>query len=85
MVPNVAPPTDKTCTSLQELDLLFSLIYEEYFTAGDQSVSKSFAHFDNLQQQDTQPTLNVQPTLEPTTQPKNVNDKETNIDQAADA
>ncbi|GJW21880.1 retrovirus-related pol polyprotein from transposon TNT 1-94 [Tanacetum coccineum] len=33
---------------------------------------------------DTQPTLNVQPTLEPTT-PTNVNAEETNTDQAADA
>ncbi|GKD01729.1 retrovirus-related pol polyprotein from transposon TNT 1-94 [Tanacetum coccineum] len=72
-------------TSLHELNLVFSPIYEEYFTVGNQSVSKSFALSDNLQQQDTQPTLNVLPTLELTIPPTNVNDKETNIDQAADA
>ncbi|GJV04746.1 retrovirus-related pol polyprotein from transposon TNT 1-94 [Tanacetum coccineum] len=84
LVPNVVPLADMTDTSLQELDLLFSHMYEEYFTAGNQSVSKSSALSDNLQQQDTQPTLNVQPTLEPTTPPTNVNAEENNIDQAAD-
>ncbi|GJT79770.1 gag-pol polyprotein [Tanacetum coccineum] len=49
------------------------------------SVSKYFALFDNLQPQDTQPTLNVQPTLEPITPPTNVNAEETNINQATDA
>nr|GEW35230.1 reverse transcriptase domain-containing protein [Tanacetum cinerariifolium] len=32
MVPNVSPPADITDTSLQELDLLFSPMYQEYFT-----------------------------------------------------
>ncbi|GJW54996.1 retrovirus-related pol polyprotein from transposon TNT 1-94 [Tanacetum coccineum] len=59
-------------------------MYEEYFTAGNQSVSKSSVLSDNLQQQDTQPTLNVQPTLDPTTT-TNVNAEETNTDQAANA
>ncbi|GKG40636.1 hypothetical protein Tco_0467413 [Tanacetum coccineum] len=48
-------------------------------------MSKSFALSDNLQQHDTQPTLSIQPTLEPIIQPINVNAKENNIDQAADA
>ncbi|GJS16015.1 hypothetical protein Tco_0410487, partial [Tanacetum coccineum] len=65
----VSPPAEKTDTSLQELELLFSPMYEEYFNAGNQSVSKSSALFDNLQQHDTKPTLNVQPTLEPTISP----------------
>ncbi|GKC76424.1 retrovirus-related pol polyprotein from transposon TNT 1-94, partial [Tanacetum coccineum] len=69
----------KTYSSLQELDLLFSPMYEEYFTQGNQSVSKPFALSDNHQQQDTQPTLNVQPTLEPTTPTTNVNAKETTL------
>ncbi|GKG05753.1 hypothetical protein Tco_0325839, partial [Tanacetum coccineum] len=60
-------------------------MYEEYFNAGNQSVSKSFALSDNLQQQDTQPTLNVQPTLEPIIPPTNVNAEENNTDQAEDA
>nr|GEZ17305.1 reverse transcriptase [Tanacetum cinerariifolium] len=50
---NIADP------SLQDLDLLFSHMYKECFTVGNQSVSKSFALFDNSQQHDTQPTLNV--------------------------
>nr|GEU73097.1 hypothetical protein [Tanacetum cinerariifolium] len=48
-------------------------------------MSKSSALFDNSKQQDTQPTLNVQHTIEPTTPTTNVNIKETNTDQAADA
>ncbi|GJR92851.1 retrovirus-related pol polyprotein from transposon TNT 1-94 [Tanacetum coccineum] len=67
LVPKLVPPADITDPSLQELDLLFSPLYEEYFTAGNQSVSKSSAFSDNSQQQDAQPTLNVQPTVEPTT------------------
>ncbi|GKD65056.1 retrovirus-related pol polyprotein from transposon TNT 1-94, partial [Tanacetum coccineum] len=82
LVPNVSPLADKIDTSLQELDLLFSPLFEEYFSTGNQNVSKSFALSDNLQQQDTQPTLNIQPTLEPTTPTINVNTGEY---QAADA
>ncbi|GJU44346.1 retrovirus-related pol polyprotein from transposon TNT 1-94 [Tanacetum coccineum] len=37
LVPNVVPPADQTDTSLQELDLLFSPMYEEYFTVGNQN------------------------------------------------
>ncbi|GJT41655.1 retrovirus-related pol polyprotein from transposon TNT 1-94 [Tanacetum coccineum] len=85
LVPNVVCPADKPDTSLQELDLLFSPMYEEYFTTGNQSLSKSSALYDNIQQQDKQPTLNVQPTLEPITPPTNVNAEENNTDQAIDA
>ncbi|GJX73318.1 retrovirus-related pol polyprotein from transposon TNT 1-94 [Tanacetum coccineum] len=84
LVPNVVPPSDKTNTSQQELDLLFNPMYEEYFTIGNPSVSKSFTLSGNLQQQHTQPTLNVQPILELTTPPINVNAEENNTDQAAD-
>ncbi|GKD79199.1 hypothetical protein Tco_1341820 [Tanacetum coccineum] len=41
LVPKVAPPADKTAPSQQELELLFSRMYEEYFNAGNKSVSKS--------------------------------------------
>ncbi|GJT04796.1 hypothetical protein Tco_0839258 [Tanacetum coccineum] len=41
LVPKVVPPADKTATSRQELELLFSPMYEEYFNAGNPSVSKS--------------------------------------------
>ncbi|GKA09004.1 hypothetical protein Tco_0688335 [Tanacetum coccineum] len=64
-VPNSCfPPADKTATSQQELELLFSPMYKEYFNAGNPSVSKSFALSDNSKQQDTQPTTNNQPTTE---------------------
>ncbi|GKA82141.1 retrovirus-related pol polyprotein from transposon TNT 1-94 [Tanacetum coccineum] len=48
-------------------------------------MSKSFALFDNSQQQDTQPTANVQPTTEPVTPTITVHAKENNGTQAADA
>nr|GEZ89623.1 hypothetical protein [Tanacetum cinerariifolium] len=64
LVLNVSSLTDTDDSSLQELDLLFSHLFKEYFTIGNQSVSKSCALFDNLQQQDIQPTLFVQPSLE---------------------
>ncbi|GJV36370.1 retrovirus-related pol polyprotein from transposon TNT 1-94 [Tanacetum coccineum] len=60
-------------------------MYQEYFTIGNQSVSKSSALSDNLQQQDTRPTLTVQPIIEPITPPTDVNAKENNKDQTEDA
>ncbi|GKE61066.1 hypothetical protein Tco_1511433, partial [Tanacetum coccineum] len=69
LVPKVVPPADKTATSQQELKLLFSPMYEEYFNAGNPSVSKSSALSDNLQQHDTQPTTNIHPTSEPINPP----------------
>ncbi|GJW13359.1 hypothetical protein Tco_0017492 [Tanacetum coccineum] len=67
LVPNVSPTADTTASSLQKLDFLFILLFEEYFTAGNQSVPNSFALSDNSQQQDTQPTTNIQLTTEPIT------------------
>ncbi|GKE62811.1 hypothetical protein Tco_1513178 [Tanacetum coccineum] len=43
LVLKVIPPTDKTTRSRQELELLFSPMYEEYFNAGNPSLSKSSA------------------------------------------
>ncbi|GJT23307.1 hypothetical protein Tco_0893244 [Tanacetum coccineum] len=43
LVPKVVPPADKTATSRQELELLFSPMYKEYFNAGNPSVSTSSA------------------------------------------
>ncbi|GJS99336.1 retrovirus-related pol polyprotein from transposon TNT 1-94 [Tanacetum coccineum] len=60
-------------------------LFEEYCTTGNQSVLKCFSLSDNSQQQDTQPTTNVQPITESITQPTTINAKENNIDQAADA
>ncbi|GJR27530.1 retrovirus-related pol polyprotein from transposon TNT 1-94 [Tanacetum coccineum] len=85
LVPNVSPPADTNAPSLQVLDFLFSPLFEEYFTARNQSVSKSSALFDNSKQQDTQPTSNIQPITASTTPTTNVNAKENNNDQAADA
>ncbi|GKB90857.1 hypothetical protein Tco_0963129 [Tanacetum coccineum] len=76
LVPKVVPPADKTATSQQELELLFSPMYEEYFNAGNPSVSKSSALSDNSTQHDTQPTLNAPPTSEPINPPTNVNAEE---------
>ncbi|GJV22001.1 hypothetical protein Tco_1371021 [Tanacetum coccineum] len=73
LVLKVVPPADKTATSQQELELLFSPMYKEYFNAGNLSVSKSFALSDNSTQHDTQPTLNYPPTSEPINPPINVN------------
>ncbi|GJW36608.1 retrovirus-related pol polyprotein from transposon TNT 1-94 [Tanacetum coccineum] len=41
LVPNVVPSTDTTTPSLQELDLLFSPLFEEYFTTGNKKVAES--------------------------------------------
>nr|GEU78116.1 hypothetical protein [Tanacetum cinerariifolium] len=43
LVPNDVRTVEKTDTSPQDLELLFSPMYEEYFNAGNQSVSKSSA------------------------------------------
>ncbi|GKB94794.1 integrase, catalytic region, zinc finger, CCHC-type containing protein [Tanacetum coccineum] len=76
--------SNKTYTSsLQELELLFSPMFEEYFNGGNQGVSKSSALFDN-HQKDTSPKLNVQPTSEPSTPTTNANAEENNTDQAID-
>ncbi|GKA30839.1 hypothetical protein Tco_0717144 [Tanacetum coccineum] len=63
LVPNVSTPADTTDPSLQDLELLSSPMYEEYFTTGNQSVSKASAFSDNSQQHDTQPTLNIRQQL----------------------
>ncbi|GJT85964.1 retrovirus-related pol polyprotein from transposon TNT 1-94 [Tanacetum coccineum] len=58
LVPNGSPLADINAPSLQELEFLFSPLFEEYFTAGNQKP--------------------ITPTI-------NVNAKENNNDQAADA
>nr|GFA84339.1 integrase, catalytic region, zinc finger, CCHC-type, peptidase aspartic, catalytic [Tanacetum cinerariifolium] len=37
LVPNVSPSADADTLSLQELDFLFSPLFEKYFTAGNQT------------------------------------------------
>nr|GEW04733.1 retrovirus-related Pol polyprotein from transposon TNT 1-94 [Tanacetum cinerariifolium] len=85
LVPKVSPPADTNAPSIQELEFLFSPLFEEYFTAGNHSVSKSSSLSDNSTKQNTQPTINIQPTTEPITPTTNVNVKENNNDQATDA
>ncbi|GJW36128.1 retrovirus-related pol polyprotein from transposon TNT 1-94 [Tanacetum coccineum] len=63
----------------------YTPLFEEYFTVGNQSVSKTSALSDNSTQQDTQPTMNVQPTTEPITPTTTVHAKENNTNQATDA
>nr|GEV96311.1 retrovirus-related Pol polyprotein from transposon TNT 1-94 [Tanacetum cinerariifolium] len=67
--------------SQQELDLLFGPLYDEFFTVGTLSVNKSSSLTNNSNQQDTQPTTNIQPTSEPST-PTYVHAEENNVNQA---
>ncbi|GJU71537.1 retrovirus-related pol polyprotein from transposon TNT 1-94 [Tanacetum coccineum] len=85
LVPNVSPPADTIALSLQYLEFLVSPLFEEYFIVGNQSVSKSSTLSDNSKQQDTQPTANILPIIEPITLTINVNAEENNNYQAADA
>ncbi|GJU88184.1 retrovirus-related pol polyprotein from transposon TNT 1-94 [Tanacetum coccineum] len=84
-VPNVSPLVDTSAPSLQELEFLFSPVFDEYFTVGKSSVSKSSALTDNSQPQDTQPTLNIPHTTKLIIPPTNVNDEENNNNQADNA
>nr|GEW51089.1 hypothetical protein [Tanacetum cinerariifolium] len=64
---NVSSLADAHVPSQQELDLLFGPLYDEFLTAGTSSVNKSSSPTNNSNQQDTQPTTNIQPTSEPFT------------------
>nr|GEV23850.1 hypothetical protein [Tanacetum cinerariifolium] len=75
LVPNVSPPANKIDPSQQELGFLFSTLFEEYFTAGNQSVSKPSALSDNSTQQDIQPTTVIKPKW----LWKNKKDKDNNV------
>ncbi|GJY79137.1 ribonuclease H-like domain-containing protein [Tanacetum coccineum] len=85
LVPIVSPPAVIDAPLLQELDLLFSPLYDEFFTVGNISASKSSSLSDNSPQQDTQPTTNVQPTIEPITPTTTVHIEENNDNQTEDA
>ncbi|GKA77941.1 hypothetical protein Tco_0784478 [Tanacetum coccineum] len=80
LVPNVSPSADADTPSLQELDFLFSPLFEEYFTARNLSVSKSSVLSNNSKQQDTHPTVNVQSIIELITPTKTVTAEENNTD-----
>nr|GEW31647.1 hypothetical protein [Tanacetum cinerariifolium] len=64
---NVSSSAKAHVPSQQELDLLFGPLYDEFLTAGTSSVNKSSYPTKNFNQQDTQPTMNIQPTSEPST------------------
>ncbi|GKB30583.1 retrovirus-related pol polyprotein from transposon TNT 1-94, partial [Tanacetum coccineum] len=81
---NVSPSADTTNSSQQELDLLFGPLYDEFFNAGTSSVNKSSSCTVNFQQQDTQPTMNIQSSSEPTTPTKTVHAEENNDNQVVD-
>ncbi|GJR38794.1 retrovirus-related pol polyprotein from transposon TNT 1-94, partial [Tanacetum coccineum] len=76
-------PPDTTAPSQQVLDLLFCPLYDDFFNASNSSVNKSSSPTDNSAQQDTQPSMNIHPTIELTTS-TNVNAEENNDNQAAD-
>nr|GEX50469.1 uncharacterized mitochondrial protein AtMg00810-like [Tanacetum cinerariifolium] len=78
---NVSSSADAHVLSQQELDLLFGPLYDEFFTAGTLSVNKSSSPTNNSNQQDTQPTTNIQPTSKPST-PTYVHAEENNVNQA---
>ncbi|GKC79817.1 retrovirus-related pol polyprotein from transposon TNT 1-94 [Tanacetum coccineum] len=80
---NVSPSADTTIPSQQELDLLFGPLYDEFFNTGTSRVNKSSSPTDNSSQQDTEPSMNIHPTIEPST-PTNVHAEENNDDQAED-
>ncbi|GJV34698.1 retrovirus-related pol polyprotein from transposon TNT 1-94 [Tanacetum coccineum] len=82
LVPNVSLSADTDAPSLQELDLLFSPMYDEFFTAGNLSVSKSSTLFDDSTQKDTHATTNVQPITELITSTTTVHVEENNTNQA---
>nr|GEW11310.1 hypothetical protein [Tanacetum cinerariifolium] len=78
---NVSSSADAHVPSQQELDLLFGPLYDEFFIAGTSSVNKSSSPINNSNQQDTQPTSNIQSTSVPST-PTYVHAEENNNDQA---
>ncbi|GJX07248.1 retrovirus-related pol polyprotein from transposon TNT 1-94 [Tanacetum coccineum] len=81
-LPDVVPLAVKTDLSQQELEFLFNPLFEEYFSARNQSVQKSTSPTDNSKQKVTQPSANAQQPSTPTT---NVNAADNNNDQAEDA
>nr|GEX77464.1 retrovirus-related Pol polyprotein from transposon TNT 1-94 [Tanacetum cinerariifolium] len=58
---------DAHIPSQPELDILFGPLYDEFFTASTSSFNKSSSPNNNSNQQDTQPTTNIQPTSKPST------------------
>ncbi|GJX94663.1 retrovirus-related pol polyprotein from transposon TNT 1-94 [Tanacetum coccineum] len=78
---NVSPSADTTVPSQQELDLLFGPLYDEFFNDGTSRINKSSSPIDNSAPQDIHTSMNIHPTLEPST-PTNVHAEENNDNQA---
>nr|GEY14727.1 retrovirus-related Pol polyprotein from transposon TNT 1-94 [Tanacetum cinerariifolium] len=78
---NVSSSADAHVPSQQELDLLFGPLYDIFFTTCTSSVNKSSSPTNNSNQQDTQPTTNIQPPSKPST-PTYVHAEENNDNQA---
>nr|GFA20890.1 hypothetical protein [Tanacetum cinerariifolium] len=81
-IQNVSSSADAHVPSQQELDLLFGLLYDEFFTAGTSSVNNSSSPTNNSNQPDTLLITNIQPTSESST-PTYVHAEE-NIDNQAE-
>nr|GFA26164.1 hypothetical protein [Tanacetum cinerariifolium] len=79
-IPKPSVLADAHVSSQQELDLLFGPLYDEFFTAGTSNVNKSSSPTKKSNQQDTQHTMNIQPTSEPST-PTYVHAEENNDNQ----
>ncbi|GKD66550.1 gag-pol polyprotein [Tanacetum coccineum] len=80
---NVFPSADTTTPTQQELDLIFGPLYDEIFTTGTSSVNKSSSPSNNSTQQDTQTSMNIHLTSEPSTL-TNVHAEDNNDNQAED-
>nr|GEX19292.1 ribonuclease H-like domain-containing protein [Tanacetum cinerariifolium] len=78
---NVSSSADAHVPSQKELDLLFCPLYDEFFTTCTLSVNKSSSPTNHSNQQDTQPTTNIQSTSKPST-PTFVHVEENNDNQA---
>ncbi|GKC21863.1 hypothetical protein Tco_1024013 [Tanacetum coccineum] len=81
---NVSSLADTIAPSQQELDLLFGPLYDEFFTTGTLSVNKSSSPTDNSTQQDTQPTTNIHPSIEPIPPTTTIHAEENNDNLVAD-
>ncbi|GJU43227.1 retrovirus-related pol polyprotein from transposon TNT 1-94 [Tanacetum coccineum] len=84
LVPNVSPSANTTVPSLQELDLFYNPLYDEFFTTRNSSILESSSPSDNSQQQDMPPISNVHTTIEPITPTTTINAEENNNDIQAE-
>ncbi|GKD15060.1 putative zinc finger, CCHC-type containing protein [Tanacetum coccineum] len=81
---HVSPSADTSVPSQQKLDLLFGLLYGEFFNTSTSRANKSSSPTDNSAEQDTHPSTNIHPTTKPSTL-TNVHVEVNNDNQAEDA